>query len=125
MSDLKRDEVKYIRDISKSAYKKDTECFICGVTDDLQFHHFYSITALWNKWKRNNKVIIKDVDDILTHREDFRDEHHNEIYNETVTLCKACHMNKLHKIYGKTPTLATALKQKRWCSKQKEKRLNK
>ena len=121
MTDLKRDEIKYIRDISKSAYKKDEECYICGVEEELQFHHFYSMTLLWNKWKRDNKVIIKTVDDILLHREDFRTDHHNEIYNETVTLCKNCHMGKLHKIYGKVPTLATAPKQKRWCDKQRDK----
>lgn len=125
MADLKRDEIKYVRDISKSAYKKEEKCYICGATEELQFHHFYSMTLLWNKWKRDNKIIIHSVDDILAHREDFRIDHHNEIYDETITLCKNCHMNKLHKIYGKVPTLATASKQKRWCDKQKDKLRNK
>ena len=44
----------------------------------------------------------------------------NEIYNEAATLCKA-HHQRLHSIYGKRPKLVTALKQKRWVDKQREK----
>ena len=117
--DLKRDEIKYVRDLSKNAYKKANACYICNTEDNLQFHHFYSMTLLWNKWKKENNIAIKTVDDILDHRETFKEDHHDEIYNQTVTLCKSCHMDKLHKIYGKVPSLATAEKQKRWCDKQK------
>lgn len=119
MSDLKRDEIKYIRDLSKSSYKKDDKCFICQTTENLQFHHFYSMTPLWNKWKKDNGIIIKNVDDILKYREEFKEQHTFEIYQETVTLCKFHHMKRLHKIYGKVPTLATAEKQKRWCERQR------
>ena len=119
MSDLKRDEIKYIRDISKSAYKKDKECYICGTAEELQFHHFYSMTALWERWKKNNNITIENVEDILDYREHFKIFHRKEIYDDTVTLCKFHHMERLHKIYGKTPTLATAEKQRRWCEKQR------
>ena len=68
MSDLKRDEIKYIRDISKSAYAKEELCFICGAQDNLQFHHFYSMTALWEKWKKKNDIVISNVEDILDYR---------------------------------------------------------
>lgn len=119
MSDLKRDEIKYIRDLSKSAYKKDTSCYICNSTDDLEFHHFYSMTLLWNKWKSENKIVIKNVEDIIKYREEFKKKFHNEIYNETVTLCKFHHRERLHKIYGKVPNLATAIKQKNWCELQR------
>lgn len=125
MTDLKRDEIKYIRDLSKSAYSKDKECYICGDVEDLDFHHFYSMTELWRKWKRENKVKIASVEDILKRRQQFKDAHHKEIYEETVTLCKHHHREKLHKIYGKTPALATAMKQKRWCEKQKLKYIEK
>ena len=37
---LKRDLVKYVRDKAKSKYNKGTECFICGVTENLDFHHY-------------------------------------------------------------------------------------
>jgi len=121
MSDLKRDQIKYIRDLSKSAYKKDSECFICGNHDDLQFHHFYSMTELWNKFKKKAKITINTVEDILDWREAFKSAHHREIYEETVTLCEYHHMQRLHKIYGKMPTLATAMKQKNWCKIRREK----
>ena len=121
MSDLKRDEIKYIRDISKAAYTKEATCYICGTTEELQFHHFYSMTPLWEKWKKDNNIVITSVEDILDYREHFKAFHSNEIYNETVTLCKFHHMEKLHKVYGKVPALHTAEKQKRWCDKQKEK----
>lgn len=121
MSDLKRDEIKYIRDISKSSYEKGYECYICGAKKILQFHHFYSLTELWNKWKKEKNIQINNVDDILLYREDFKLEHYNEIYNETVTLCKYHHMDTLHRIYGKVPKLHTGPKQKRWCEKQRQK----
>ena len=119
--DLKRDEIKYVRDLSKSAYKKANACYICEAEEELQFHHFYTMTLLWGKWKKDNKITIKNVDDILSYREDFKEEFQDEIYNKTVTLCKTCHMGRLHKVYGKTPSLATAEKQLRWCDKQKSK----
>jgi len=121
MDNLKRDEVKYIRDLAKASYKKDTECFICGSTTELQFHHYYSVTGLWEKWKKDNKIRITSVEDILKYREDFKAAHMVELYDETVTLCKFHHMEKLHKIYGKAPSLATAQKQKAWCLIQREK----
>lgn len=118
---LLRDEIKYIRDLAKSAYKKDIECFICESETELQFHHFYSLTPLWDRWKKANDLVINDVNDILHYRESFKAEFSKEIYDDTVTLCKSCHMGKLHKIYGKAPTLATAEKQRRWCQRMKDK----
>ena len=121
MTDLKRDEIKYIRDLAKSAYAKGNECYICGEPENLEFHHFYSLTKLWEKWKKKEKVIITSVDDIMKYRELFKEFHHDELYNQTITLCKFHHREKLHKIYGKVPCLATAMKQKRWCDTQREK----
>jgi len=120
VSDLKRDQIKYIRDISKNAYKKANNCFICSATTDLDFHHRYSMTALWNAWKKKNNIIITCVDDILEHRLVFKEEHHKNIYDDTLTLCHEHHL-KLHKIYGKTPPLYSAEKQLRWVIKQKDK----
>lgn len=119
--ELKRDEIKYVRDLSKSAYQKDTKCFICGTLDELQFHHFYSMTLLWDKWKKKHKIQIESVDDILVERENFKGDHYKEIYADTVTLCKHHHMNCLHKLYGKVPALGTAEKQRRWCQRQRDK----
>lgn len=121
MNDLKRDEIKYIRDLAKSSYKKEDKCYICGSVENLQFHHYYALTALWNKFKKRCRINIKSVQDILDYREQFRSSHYREIYEETVTLCKFHHMDRLHKIYGKSPSLATAEKQKRWVEIQKDK----
>ena len=118
--DLKRDKIKYIRDKAKARYKKGTECHICATTSNLEFHHFYSLTPLFNKWVKDNKLPAKTEEDILAIRERFIEEHHAELYDEAVTICKEHHM-KLHSIYGKDPPLATATKQKRWTEIQREK----
>jgi len=125
MSELKRLEVKYIRDGAKALYEKDTECFICGTSDELQMHHYYSLTLLWENWKRKNKIVIKDADHIMSIRDTFVAEHHDKMYEEVVTLCKFHHMDRLHKIYGKVPLLITAKKQRRWCEIQREKQESK
>ena len=48
--DLKRDLVKYVRDKAKSKYNKATQCYICGETENLDFHHFYGMTELLETW---------------------------------------------------------------------------
>jgi hypothetical protein len=121
MSDLKRLEVKYIRDGAKSAYTKDKECYICGTDAELQLHHFNTINILWENWKRKNKITIDSVERIMEVRDTFVSDHLQEMYDEVVTLCKLHHMDRLHKIYGKVPPLYTAKKQKLWCDKRREK----
>lgn len=122
MSELKRLEVKYVRDRAKSRYSKDGECAICGTTEDLQLHHYHTVDLLWNKWKKANGIVIDEVDDILAVRDDFIAEHEYELYDDVVTLCKNCHNFKLHRLYGQKPSLATAPKQRRWVEKQAAKR---
>ena len=61
--DLKRDLVKYVRDKAKSKYKKETECFICGSQENLDFHHFYGLTELLETWLRKNKITITSEED--------------------------------------------------------------
>ena len=60
--DLKRDLVKYVRDKAKSGYKKETQCFICGDTEKLEFHHFYGMTELLETWLNSNKITINSND---------------------------------------------------------------
>ena len=118
--DLKRYEVKYIRDGIKARYKKGSECEICGSTDKLDFHHWYSLAELYRKWCLINKAKVTSVDDIMRVREDFYKDHEYELLDAASTLCNA-HHEKLHKIYGRNPALATAKKQERWIAIQKEK----
>lgn len=120
MTDLKRDPIKYIRDKAKSAYQKDTKCYVCGDTENLDFHHFYSLTPLFNKWCKKNKITIKTEEDILEARDRFIVDHREELYDQAVTICNSLH-EKLHAVYGKDPSLGTAKKQMRWIEKQKDK----
>jgi len=117
---LKRDLIKYVRDKAKAKYKKDSKCFICGINDELDFHHFFGLTELLDKWIKTNRVVIKTEEDILVQRDIFIEEHLTELYDEAVTLCHSHHL-KLHSIYGKRPKLVTAEKQKRWVVKQRDK----
>ena len=117
---LKRDLVKYVRDKAKSGYQKETQCYICGDTDRLEFHHFYGMTELLESWLKERKLTITSADEIMSLREIFIKEHYNEINYEAATLCKPHHM-RLHSIYGKRPKLVTALKQQRWVKIQRGK----
>lgn len=117
---LLRDPIKYVRDRAKSKYEKGSSCEICKTTENLDFHHYYSMTPLFNKWLKENGHTIKTVDDIMSIRDDFIADEHDKVYNLTVTLCHTHHM-KLHSVYGKHPSLGTAKKQMRWVEKQREK----
>jgi hypothetical protein len=117
---FKRDPIKFVRDKAKARYEKGTECYICGSTDTLDFHHFYSLTPLFNKWLKENKIEINTDEDVLAVRDRFIAEHPRELYEEARTLCHKHHL-QLHSIYGKYPALVTAPKQKRWVEIQREK----
>jgi hypothetical protein len=117
---LLRDPIKYVRDRAKSKYEKGSQCEICGSTESLDFHHYYTMTPLFNKWCKDKGLTVKTVDDILAIRDIFIEEEHDKVYNQTVTLCHEHHL-KLHSVYGKDPTLTTANKQMNWVRIQKEK----
>ncbi|MAH72844.1 MAG: hypothetical protein CMK29_01950 [Porticoccaceae bacterium] len=117
MPKLKRDIVKYVRDRAKSRYEKDSECKICGATERLDFHHYYSMTLLLNKWLQDNDLNPQYIQSL---RDDFIEEHEPELFEYTVTLCHPHHL-ALHKVYGKEPPLVTAKKQMRWVQIQREK----
>jgi hypothetical protein len=117
---LKRDLVKYVRDKAKSKYKKDTECYICGSTENLDFHHFYGLTELLEWWMKENKITIETEEQILALREEFIKENEDKVYTHAVTLCHSHHL-RLHGIYGKRPKLITAEKQQRWVEIQRDK----
>jgi hypothetical protein len=115
--DLKRDLVKYIRDRAKARYDKGTECFICSSTEELDFHHYNSLSPLLHRWVKANKL---NPSDVLEWRDRFIEEHMVELYDEAVTICHLHHL-KLHEIYGRNPNLGTAKKQGRWVQRQRDK----
>jgi len=117
MAELKRDCVKYVRDRAKAKYVKGSECRICGSRENLDFHHFFSLSPLLYKWMRTNKL---QPEDVVNFRDRFISEHEEELYKRTVTLCHEHHL-LLHSIYGKDPDLATASKQERWVEIQRTK----
>ena len=108
---LLRDPIKYVRDRAKSRYDKGSQCEICEATESLDFHHYYTMTPLFNKWCKSKGYTVKVVDDILKIRDEFILEEEDKVYHQTVTLCHDHHL-KLHSVYGKDPALSTAEKQK-------------
>ena len=121
MCKLKRLEVKYVRDGIKSKYPLREECYISGLKDNLQLHHFQTVTELWEKWKKENNITIKNVDDVLYYREQFYKEHEHALLEDVVTLSSYWHNEKLHAIYGKNPPLYTAPKQRKWVELMRQK----
>lgn len=120
---LKRYAIKYIRDRAKSKYEKADNCYICGDSKRLDFHHYYTLSPLLDVWLKKKIQIRPDhyTDEyILVWRDEFIDDNWFEMYDETVTLCHDHHL-KLHSIYGRDPGLHTVEKQKRWVGIQREK----
>lgn len=116
----KRLAVKHVRDKAKSAYEKQDSCYICGTQNDLELHHFFSMTLLLEKWARAKGYDISTDEGILAVREEFIAEHHTELYDKVRTLCNPHHV-ALHKIYGKAPALGSEPKQERWVDIQRSK----
>ena len=119
--ELKRIEVKYIRDGIKSKYPEKVFCLICDTTEDLEFHHYHSVDLLWEKWKKANNIKVETAEEIMEVREQFYADHYFELVDDGACLCNE-HHKLLHKIYGVKPLLTTAAKQRRWARIQREKR---
>ena len=120
---LKRDAIKYVRDRAKSKYQKADNCYICGDSKRLDFHHYHTLAPLLDVWLKKKIQIRPDhyTDEyIMVWRDEFIDDNWFELYDETVTLCHDHHL-KLHSIYGRDPGLHTVEKQKRWVGIQREK----
>lgn len=69
---------------------------------------------LWTRWKLANKVSPPtSAEEIMSLRQLFYKDNWNEVVEDCATLC-SMHHKMLHNIYGATPPLATANKQKAW-----------
>jgi lysyl-tRNA synthetase class I len=112
--------VKWVRDKAKAAYEKDSQCYVCGTSDDLELHHLTSITYLLDKWAAETGYDISTDEGILAVRDEFIETHRKEIYDEVYTLCNK-HHTMLHGVYGKSPLPSSAPKQERWIQIQKAK----
>ena len=123
MPKLKRDPVKYVRDAAKSKYNKGSACEICDETEQLDFHHFYTLAPLLREWlKQKTKERPEHYTDeyIVIWRDEFIEDKWAELYQHTATLCHKHHL-ELHRLYGRNPALVTAKKQMRWVEIQREK----
>ena len=112
---MKRDAVKYIRDKAKAAYEKAGQCYISGSTENLELHHFNSVSFLCEKFCKAKGYLMEDV---LEWRDEFISSHQSQLYEEVVTLNKEWHA-KLHATYGVRPPPSTVNAQKKWCERQK------
>ncbi len=113
----KRVATKHIRDGIKSNYQKKDRCEICGCADDLELHHYTTVSLLLKQYAKENGIPISTDDEVLAMRDDFYKAHWHELVEDTVTLCNKDHV-RLHQIYSQEPPLSTAEKQKRWVKAQ-------
>ena len=112
--------VKWVRDRAKAAYDKKDHCYICNTSQELELHHTHSITLLLNAWAERKSYDISTDEGILAVRDEFISDYRKEIYDDVYTLCNKHHV-KLHGVYGKAPSLASAPKQNNWIEIQKSK----
>jgi len=116
----KRIAVKHVRDKAKSAYEKLDYCYVCGTSEDLELHHFHSITILLESWATRKHYDISTDAGILEVRDEFIAEHQTELYDLVRTLCNKHHV-ALHRIFGKAPPAGSAERQARWVDIQRDK----
>lgn len=120
---MKRLSVKYIRDYIKKDYKVKDKCYICNSIENLELHHLYSLSELFNNWCDKNKINTDTitVDSIKQLREIFYKEEEEKLNNNNLyTLCKM-HHERLHNIYGQRYSNFLASKVYNWLNIQKEK----
>lgn len=115
----KRTPIRYIRDGIKQQYRKESCCEICGVSEDLELHHYHTVAFLLEKHVKEHSIPMDTEEQILAMRDKFYQEYWHELVEDAVTLCNSHHV-KLHGIYGQKPLLTTAEKQKLWVLKQKD-----
>lgn len=119
----KRTAIATMRDGIKAHYKKDSFCAICNSSNDLELHHYNTVSLLVKNFAKEFQLDFNDENIVLSNRTAFYDKYWHELVEDTVTLCFE-HHKLLHKIYTKEPPLSTANKQKNWVEKKKNKLLN-
>jgi 5-methylcytosine-specific restriction endonuclease McrA len=122
MTTLKRLPLKYIRDYIKKDYKIRDHCYICGSTEDLEVHHLYSISELFNEWCTKNKIpAITSEEQMLELRVTFAEDCSKELSNINLyTLC-GIHHKRLHNLYGQRYPNYLVPKVINWLDIQKDK----
>ena len=122
MTDLRREPLKYIRDFIKKDYKARDCCYICGTKDNLELHHLYSVSELFNNWcaKHNIKEVTTE-EQIKSLRVSFATDCTEALGHDNLfTLC-GTHHKRLHSIYGQRYANSLAPKIKNWIEIQRTK----
>lgn len=117
---LKRQVVKYIRDGVKSNYPERVECAICSTKEELELHHYSTVSILFREWLASTNYTINSPEDVMEIRGEFYEKYWDELTVDVVTLCNTHHV-RLHSIYGANPALSTVEKQKNWVDLQNRK----
>jgi hypothetical protein len=113
--------VKWVRDSIKSKYKEKEPCFICGSEENVELHHIYSVSELWNAWLRECRVSITCDSDVINNREQFEQDNLDMLSNDNLySLCKVHHL-RLHQIYGKSYSNYMGDKVRNWIHAQRDK----
>lgn len=122
MAELKREAIKMIRDFIKKNYKTRDCCYICLSTKNLELHHLYSVSELFNTWLTKNKIQLDNtIEQMLKLRVIFAEECAEPLSNDNLyTLCSE-HHKRLHNLYGQTYPNFMAAKIKTWLDIQKDK----
>lgn len=119
----KRTATKHIRDGIKSNYVKGSSCQICGTNQDLELHHYHTVSLMLEKYCDENGIVLETDEDAVSMRGAFYEAHWNELVVDMVTLCNKHHIH-LHSIYGKQPSLQTVDKQRNWVARMSGKPLD-
>lgn len=116
----KRVATKHIRDGIKSKYPKKDYCEITGETENLEFHHYHTLSILLKNYSRKNRIPISTDEEVIAMRDKFYETYWFETVEDGVTLTSEMH-SKLHRVYGREPSLASADKQRKWVQRIKDK----
>lgn len=111
-----------IRDYIKKDYKVRECCYICGSADNIELHHLFGVSELFNTWvDKNNIRIDNTVEQVKELRIVFAKDNAEALSNDNLySLCKKHHVI-LHSIYGQRYSNNMAIKVKNWIDVQKSK----
>jgi len=116
----KRVATKHIRDGIKSKYPKLDYCEITGSTEDLEFHHYSTLSILLKNYSTKHNIPIDTDEQVLAMRDQFYEDNWEAVVTDGVTLTAEMH-KKLHRVYGREPSLSTVAKQRLWVQKIRDK----
>lgn len=122
MTNLRREPIKYLRDFIKKDYKARDCCYICSTTENLELHHLYSVSELFNNWCAKHSIKeVTSEEQIKSLRITFAADCADSLGHANLfTLC-GVHHKRLHNIYGQRYANSLAPKIRNWIEIQRSK----